>query len=330
MAQWINRKLTERRQAMEANRLDETERQRRVAEHELQKRLDAHRREEERIQQAATGQAADMREFRALTDALASRVGPAFDGFSRVMIESATWAAFEELIAELYRAEGWTAWVTNAGPDSGVDVQLERGSQRGLVQVKHRPDHGVSPHVVQAIYGEARARDYNYAAVITSGRFTRQARGFAARTSTNEFLVELLDGSQLLNRIRRLPIEQQRQAAAPLLAKSPGRDPGAVAALRQLGKVFDPPTCSQHGPMKLVFQSDRTAYWWSCWHWPTCREAVPPTQYYPAIKAGAHVVHVFGRRRDAAQLERRHRKAMNNRGHSPYSSSRSSYPYGRR
>jgi hypothetical protein len=110
--------------------------------------------------------------------------------------------AFEEFVAELWAAEGWETTVTQGSADMGVDVVAERSGtvdQRLVVQVKrYGPDNPVGRPAVQQ-YHSMKAQDAaaDAAVVVTSSRFTRDAREWAARQN-----VKLVDGADLVDLVR--------------------------------------------------------------------------------------------------------------------------------
>jgi len=107
--------------------------------------------------------------------------------------------AFEEFVAELWAAEGWETTVTQGSADMGVDVVAERSGtvdQRLVVQVKrYGPDNPVGRPAVQQYHAmEAQDAAADAAVVVTSGRFTRDAREWAASQN-----VKLVDGDDVLD-----------------------------------------------------------------------------------------------------------------------------------
>jgi len=107
--------------------------------------------------------------------------------------------AFESFVADLWAAEGWETTVTDDRNDMGVDVVAERSGtvdQRLVLQVKrYGPDNPVGRPAVQQ-YHSMKAQDAaaDAAVVVTSSRFTSDAREWAARQN-----VKLVDGDDVVD-----------------------------------------------------------------------------------------------------------------------------------
>ena len=57
---------------------------------------------------------------------------------SLVSIRELPWRQFEELVAEVFRRDGFTVIEnTGAGADGGVDIRLRKGRKNYLVQCKN-------------------------------------------------------------------------------------------------------------------------------------------------------------------------------------------------
>ena len=99
--------------------------------------------------------------------------------------------AYEVYCAEWMRSVGWIdAATTRYSRDGGIDVE----SGNYIVQCKHYNERGsVGAPEVQAIFGVAQSKR-KHAAVITSGRFTRDATDFAARAGIALIHLDELNG----------------------------------------------------------------------------------------------------------------------------------------
>lgn len=105
-----------------------------------------------------------------------------------------SWREFEMLlVGEAFRQKGYTvAELGGAGPDGGVDLVLRRGDERALVQCKHWKAFKVGLPVVREMLGAMTAARATQGWVITSGRYTDEARQFA-----NQHRIRLVDGDTL-------------------------------------------------------------------------------------------------------------------------------------
>ncbi len=113
-------------------------------------------------------------------------------------IAQMSWREFEVLVGEYFRRLGFSATVTGGGgPDGGVDVLLQKGSDRYLVQCKHWRARRVGVEAVRELYGVMAAQRMAGGFVVTSGDFTDEARAFASGRE-----VELINGRALQRGIR--------------------------------------------------------------------------------------------------------------------------------
>lgn len=144
-------------------------------------------------------------------------------------IRSLTWQEFERLVAESYRRQGFAVTETgSASGDGGFDVILQRGNERVLVQAKHWKTYSVGVVEARGLLGAVRHEKANRGILITSGRFTEEARAF----SRNEPL-ELVDGEELKSLLAKA--RKDRPADRIRTAKS-CPDCGAPMVLRTAGK----------------------------------------------------------------------------------------------
>jgi len=111
---------------------------------------------------------------RALVDTVTgSDAAAALDGMS--------WREFELLVGESFRRQGWQV-VEQGGAqaDGGVDLILRRDRETFVVQCKQWKAFKVGVGVVRDLYGVMAARGAAGGFVVTSGRFTAEARRSAA------------------------------------------------------------------------------------------------------------------------------------------------------
>lgn len=136
-----------------------------------------------------------------LHDSAANRA----DGVARM-----TWREFEALVGEYFRRQGFAVTGNSSdGPDGGVDVLLQKGSDRYLVQCKHWRALRVGVQPVRELYGVMAAGRVAGGFVVTSGEFTDEARRFSEGRE-----LKLIDGKMLQRDIR-------AQAAPPAPAARP-------------------------------------------------------------------------------------------------------------
>ena len=88
---------------------------------------------------------------------------------------------FEHWVAARLKGAGWTASVTQASGDDGVDVIAERGGLRVAVQCK-RFKGSVGNKAVQEVYSGMKHMQLDRSAVITTGKYTKAAQDLASTT----------------------------------------------------------------------------------------------------------------------------------------------------
>src|SRR5450830_179234 len=160
-----------------------------------------------------------------------------------------SWREFEALVGEFFRRQGYSVVQQGgAGPDGWVDVLLQKGSDRYLVQCKHWRALRVGVQPVRELYGVMAARRVAGGFVVTSGEFTEEARRFASGRE-----IQLIDGKALQRGIRM----QAEQAVPSPLSRVAGQRPLAArpaATVPEVTRTSDPamhtcPLCS--APMVL-------------------------------------------------------------------------------
>lgn len=95
-------------------------------------------------------------------------------------IEGISWREFELLVGEAFRRKGFTV-IENGGrgPDGGVDLVLHLGTDKYLVQCKQWKSINVGVTVIRELFGVMAAEGAAGGFVVTSGRYTAEARAFA-------------------------------------------------------------------------------------------------------------------------------------------------------
>lgn len=104
---------------------------------------------------------------------------------------------FEELLVNLYRADGYRVRKIGGKGDFGVDLLITRNGVTTAVQAK-RYNKNVSLSAVQEVYAGKTYYGADKAAVITNSRFTKGAKMLALPCE-----VELIEGDELEDMIAR-------------------------------------------------------------------------------------------------------------------------------
>lgn len=86
---------------------------------------------------------------------------------------------FELLVGEGFRQQGYQVTESGGGgADGGVDLVLRKGGDKLLVQCKQWKAFMVGVTVVRELYGVMAADGAPWGFVVTSGRFTDEAKTF--------------------------------------------------------------------------------------------------------------------------------------------------------
>lgn len=191
-----------------------------------------------------------------VTDVAQSRATGVLDGMS--------WQAFEMLVGEGFRQQGYQVAETGGGgADGGVDLELTKGGERFLVQCKQWRAMKVGVEVVRDLYGVMAARGATGGFVVTSGRFTEDATQFARGRN-----VQLIDGPKLQALIR-------QGKASPARADKPQAGRAATSAMEESKTELDSPTCplcSKPMVRRLAKQGPNAGNaFWGCSAYPGCR-----------------------------------------------------------
>ena len=199
-------------------------------------------------------------------------------------IRALGWKEFEELVAEAYRRRGYNVTENRrGGADGGVDVRLSKNGQTHLVQCKQWKTQKVGVKVVREMFGVMTAENAASVIIISSGKFTQEARNFAGGKP-----IELVDGEALLQMIipltrnRRAVVTEQPVARSVAAVKEapeeyvagPPPIPREVAAAKVLG-ICD--KCSAQA--KILW--GRYSYYWKC---PSCENNMPIKEFCPSCK----------------------------------------------
>ena len=196
-------------------------------------------------------------------------VGTVTDSDAAAALDGMSWREFELLVGESFRRQGWQ--VTEQGDaqaDGGVDLILRRDRETFVVQCKQWKAFKVGVGVVRDLYGVMAARGAAGGFVVTSGRFTAEARRFAEGRN-----VRLIDGPALLALIRP--------------ARAAGAAASSIPSSRAVPMTGRATTGFQPSPSPSTGSGSRSA--------STCMSmSVPPRDGAPAPSAPMHAGPVPG------------------------------------
>jgi restriction system protein len=171
-----------------------------------------------------------------------------------------TWREFEGLVDEAFRMRGYSVRrIGGDGPDGGVDLVLDRGAEKVLVQCKQWRAMRVGVSVVRELYGVMAAQGAAAGIVVTSGSFTPDAVEFAEGRN-----VRLIAGPELVELIR-----DARSSIAR--AVSPAQSVQAPAASHAAGC----PRCGSPMVRRVAKRGANAGRaFFGCSRYPDCRGTV--------------------------------------------------------
>ena len=177
------------------------------------------------------------------------------------VLDDMSWQQFEQLVGEAFRLKGYSVAETGGGgADGGVDLVLSKGSEKFLVQCKQWKAFKVGVDVVRELYGVMAAKGAAGGFVVTSGRFTAEAKAFADGRN-----VKLIDGPQLHELIQEA--RKERAPARPVLAA------------RSEPELQTQPGCTVCGKPMVKRMAKRGSNagveFWGCTGYPSCRGTKP-------------------------------------------------------
>lgn len=172
-------------------------------------------------------------------------------------LRNVSWKHFEWMVGEAYRRIGYAVDDSlGSGADGGIDLTLRKDGETTIVQCKQWKVLSVGAPVVRELYGLLTHHGATQAIIVTSGRFTEEARSFAAGKP-----IELVDGPALLKFVRSVQ-DAEPATPAPAVESSPSCPKCGATMVRRTAK---------RGPKA------GTAFW-GCAKYPSCtgtRDADP-------------------------------------------------------
>jgi restriction system protein len=182
-------------------------------------------------------------------------------------IRGMSWRAFEQLVGEAYRRQGYQVTETgHGGADGGVDLHLRRDGRTTLVQCKHWRSQRVGVSVVREMYGLLAHHGADTVKIVCTGVFSADCEAFARGKP-----IELVDGPAVLALVRSVQSRSSATAGPETEAEaSPFTGPPNRAADPQ------PPSCPRcQGAMALRANRTSGDRFWGCASYPKCRGTMP-------------------------------------------------------
>jgi restriction system protein len=178
-------------------------------------------------------------------------------------IRSLPWREFELLLAEAFRLQGYSVVDTGGIADGGIDLVLSKDGQETLVQAKQWKAWKVGVKVVRELFGVQTSRGAQAAIIVTSGRFTEEARRFALESD-----IVLIDGQAL----ERMIAEVQRSGRVEPKPET------KVMAIEPVTTATAPkcPTCGSPMVQRIAKRGANAGEsFWGCPGFPACRGTRP-------------------------------------------------------
>jgi restriction system protein len=175
-------------------------------------------------------------------------------------MRSLSWEAFEHLVGEVYRRQGFRVEESGGrAPDGGIDLLLYRNSRKTVVQCKRWKTNRVGVVLIREFYGVLVSESAEQGIFVTTGSFTPDAFEFARGKP-----IELIDGERLASLVRE--VQLTRPTERPANVSRPRDEPPGTARA---------PDCPKCGASMVARQSKRGAHvgkrFWGCAKFPACR-----------------------------------------------------------
>jgi restriction system protein len=187
-------------------------------------------------------------------------------------IRSLSWRAFENLVGEMYRRQGYTIVETGGGADGGVDLILKKGGEKILVQCKQWKMTKVGVKVVRELYGVMTADGASQGIVLSSGDFTQEAKDFAKGKP-----LDLVPGTQLARMIAKVKKGGARihKPTEPVVVPE---SPQPVETATSTNSPLCPRCGKEMVRRKARRGADAGKEFWACPGFPECRGTRPLVQ----------------------------------------------------
>ena len=177
---------------------------------------------------------------------------------SASVLNDMNWQVFEMLVGEAFRRRGYAVTENGGGgADGGVDLVLQKDSEKYFVQCKQWKAYKVGVSIIRELYGVMAAEGAAGGFVVTSGVFTQEAKSFAEGRN-----IELIDGPKLM-----ALIDETQQAQTSIKQRAPQRtQQSSNPACPSCGSSMVRRTAKQGANAGKAF--------WGCNNYPRCRGIV--------------------------------------------------------
>lgn len=179
-----------------------------------------------------------------------------------------TWREFEVLVGEGFRLQGYEVTETGGGgADGGVDLVLRKDREKYLVQCKQWKAFKVGVTIVRELYGVMAAHGAAGGFVVTSGRFTDEAKAFADGRN-----IRLVDGPKLFGMIK----QAKASGAVSRGQGSPSRGSAATSTAAAAETAPSCPVCASAMVLRTAKRgANAGSEFWGCAKYPACKGTRP-------------------------------------------------------
>ena len=198
-------------------------------------------------------------------------------------LRNLSWEAFEHLVGEAYRRQGFKVEeVGGRAPDGAIDLLLYRNGRKTIVQCKRWKTTRVGVILIREFYGVLVSESAERGIFVTTGSFTPDALEFAHGKP-----IDLVDGDHLATLVRQVQRPQSAGSEVSVNRAVASSSTGGAANLRRadsIGAMPPPvvrpdaaaaPSCPKCGSSMIARQSKRGAHvgkrFWGCTKFPSCR-----------------------------------------------------------
>ena len=181
-------------------------------------------------------------------------------------IRALSWQEFEQLVAEVYRRQGYRVLERGgASADGGIDLELRRKDKTLVVQCKRWKTRTVGVELVRELYGAMAGEEAHGAIFVSSGSYTPDAIDF-----TRDKPIKLVDGRELVQMLRDV------QGTGKVLPDAGNaRDVAAPVVTTAEGPITCP-HCGNAMVRRVAKQgTQRGKDFWGCSRFPACRGTRP-------------------------------------------------------
>jgi restriction system protein len=166
------------------------------------------------------------------------------------LLKSLEWKRFEEICQKYISLNGDDARLTETGADKGIDIKVYKNGELAILIQCKAWKWKVGVKEIRELYGVMNSENVNKGVFMTTSTFTEEAINFRK----NKKLI-LIDGNDLINRIKKLPAEIQTELL-DIATKGDYTTPSC-------------PRCDKKMVVRKAKNSD--SKFWGCSNFPKCR-----------------------------------------------------------